>query len=414
MLSGKKIALGVTGSIAAYKAAFLVRLLTKAGATVRVITTTAARDFVGNLTFSTLSGNDVVSDFSNESGSWNNHVELGLWADCLVVAPATANTIAKMANGLCDNLLLATYLSAKCTVVVAPAMDLDMWKHPTTQNNIEKLKSFGNEVISVESGELASGLVGEGRMAEPENIVEFLENLFNEKKNVDSHQVLIGKTALVTAGPTREFLDPVRFLTNPSSGKMGVAIAQTLADLGVDVQLICTNQVSVPNHPNIHCTEISTAREMHEACTRHFPKCDIAIMAAAVADLTPVEVSGTKMKKDAFDVSQEDDLTVLIPFKKTKDILAKLGKLKTEKQILVGFALETDNAEANGLKKLRSKNCDLLVLNSLADNGAGFQHDTNKVSIINRAEKISTFDLKPKTDVAHDIVNEIIKELNAR
>ena len=413
MLTGKKIVLGITGSIAAYKAAYLIRLLRKARAEIKVVATPAAGDFVSSLTFSTLSCNEVHSEFADSKGNWDNHVALAEWADLFIVAPATANTLAKMANGLCDNLLLAVYLSSKSEVVLSPAMDLDMWKHPSTQRNIETLKKDGCQIIDVGFGELASGLVGEGRMAEPESILTWVENFFsNKKKSPERRRPLNGKTALVTAGPTRESLDPARFLSNPSTGKMGIAIAETLAELGAEVVLVKGPTPLKANHHSIDELTVTSAAEMHEVCMTQFPKSDIAVMAAAVADLTPARFSDKKLKKEAFGNSEAASENISIQFKKTKDILSGLGKLKTPEQVLVGFALETNDALENAKRKLKTKNCDLIILNSLNDEGAGFQHDTNKISILNRAEKITTFDLKSKKQVASDIVNEIINLLH--
>ena len=399
MLGGKKIVIGVTGSIAAYKTAILTRLLVKAGAEVKVIMTSSAHDFITPLTLATLSKNPVLTEFSqSKNGVWNNHVELGLWADALLIAPASANTIGKMANGLCDNLLLATYLSARCPVFLAPAMDLDMLQHPATKANLQKLVSFGNTIIDPAFGELASGLVGNGRMAEPEEIVSFLENHFNSS----SH--LKGKTAMVTAGPTYEAIDPVRFIGNHSTGKMGFAIAEELANQGATVTLITgpTNQYT--NHPGVTVTKVTSADEMYKASQTLFPKTDIAVLAAAVADYKPTTVADQKIKK------KDENLTLELT--KTTDIAASLGKLKHNGQIIVGFALETEQEQTNALKKLESKNFDLIVLNSLNDNGAGFGHDTNKITIIDRKHKSTAFELKDKKKVAHDIVNAIIENIH--
>lgn len=391
-LQGKKILLGITGSIAAYKAASLVRLLLKAGAEVQVLMTTAATEFITPLTIATLSKKPVYSDIQSES-SWNNHVELGLWADVMIIAPLTATTLAKMANGFCDNILTASYLSAKCPVLVAPAMDLDMWIHPATQGNIEKIKSFGNHIIPVGHGELASGLVGAGRMAEPEDIIEHLAKFLTEKKE------LAGKRAIVTAGPTYEPIDPVRFIGNRSSGKMGIAIAEALAAKGAEVELILGPTHLSTNISGIKTTKVETAQDMFEAATKSFSKCSIAVLAAAVADYRPEKAANQKIKK------KEGGLN--IPLARTQDIAATLGKKKKKGQFIVGFALETNNELANAKGKLVKKNFDLIVLNSLQDKGAGFRHDTNKVSIIS-AEEVKDFPLKSKKEVAEDIVKEII------
>lgn len=400
MLQGKKIVLGITGSIAAYKAAVLTRLLVKAGAEVKVVMTSASKEFITPLTLSTLSKNPVLSEFvKDESGQWNNHVELGLWADIVLIAPASANTIAKMANGLCDNLLLATYLSARCPVFLAPAMDLDMLAHPSTHANLNKINSFGNHLIAPAFGELASGLTGTGRMAEPEEIVQHLESFFSNQ------QKLKGKTVLVTAGPTHEAIDPVRFIGNHSSGKMGFAIAESLANLGAQVNIITgpTNQHTL--HPRISVKKVMSAEDMYNACADLFPKTDITVLAAAVADYKPAVVADQKIKKK--------DEVLTLELTKTRDIAASLGKLKHNGQIIVGFALETENEQANALKKLESKNFDLIVLNSLNDTGAGFGHDTNKITIIDRQQKVKSFDLKNKKEVANDIVSAIIEKIHA-
>lgn len=395
MLSNKNIILGVCGSIAAYKSATLVRLLIKAGANVKVILTADASNFITPLTLSTLSKNPVYTQyFEAETGVWSNHVELGLWADYMIIAPTSANTIGKMANGLCDNLLSAVYLSAKCPVYFAPAMDLDMWKHESTQENIARLKSFKNILISPNSGELASGLVGEGRMAEPEEIVDFLI------KDIKKGLPLLGKKAMVTAGPTYEAIDPVRFIGNHSSGKMGFAIAEEFYKLGADVTLI-TGPTAEKTEVKLNRIDVTSAADMLKACTNHFINADITIMSAAVADYTPIIVEDQKIKK------KED--TFNIELKKTVDILASLGKQKTKEQILVGFALETNQEEMYAKDKLEKKNLDLIVLNSLNDKGAGFKTDTNKITIFNkRLEKIS-FTVKSKKDVAKDICEEVLK-----
>jgi phosphopantothenoylcysteine decarboxylase/phosphopantothenate--cysteine ligase len=398
MLTGKKIILGVTGSIAAYKSALLTRLLVKAGAEVRVVMTPSAHDFITPLTLSTLSKNPVLTTFQKDtSGQWNNHVDLGLWADAMIIAPASANTLAKMANGLCDNLLLAVYLSARCPVFLAPAMDLDMLQHPATKKNIETLNKFGNILIDAEFGELASGLTGTGRMAEPENITRFLTGQLAAAKR------LSGKSVLVTAGPTFEALDPVRFIGNHSSGKMGFAIAEALAEQGASVQLVTGPTSQHTNHRGIVVKKVTSADEMYAACQEIFPGSDIAVLAAAVADYKPVVKAEQKIKKTGESMTLE--LT------KTPDIAASLGKLKHNGQIIVGFALETENETANALKKLESKNLDLIVLNSLNDKGAGFGHDTNKISIINKKQEVTTFEMKDKKAVAGDIVSAIVQNL---
>lgn len=399
MLTGKKIVLGVTGSIAAYKSAVLTRLLVKAGAEVKVIMTESAHDFITPLTLSTLSKNPVLSNFAkDDTGQWNNHVELGLWADLMLIAPASANTMAKMANGICDNLLLAVYLSARCPVLLAPAMDLDMLQHPATQENLRKLKQFGNHLIDPAYGELASGLIGNGRMAEPEEIVGHLETHFSSKKK------LTGKTVLVTAGPTYEAIDPVRFIGNHSSGKMGFAIAEELANQGAMVTLVAGPTQQHTNHPGIRVKPVVSAEEMFGACKDLFPTTDITVLAAAVADYKPLERAEQKIKK------KEETLELTLT--KTQDIAASLGKLKHNGQVIVGFALETENEQSNALKKLEAKNFDLIVLNSLNDKGAGFGYDTNKITIINRQNKSVSYDLKNKKDVARDIVQAIVETLH--
>lgn len=395
MLKGKKILLGVTGSIAAYKAATLLRLLVKQGAEVKVIMSDGAQDFITPLTLSTLSKNPVYHQFVlNNQGEWTNHVDLALWADCLLIAPATANTIAKMAHGICDNLLLATYLSAKCITFIAPAMDLDMYAHGSTQNNLNTLKSYGNIVLPVANGELASGLIGAGRMIEPEEICSFLQ------AHLVTTQSLKNKKVLVTAGPTYESIDPVRFIGNHSSGKMGFAIAEEFARHGADVTLISGPTDLNSINPNIKRIDVTSANEMFEKTVKAFTKSDIAVMSAAVADYTPEKVSITKIKKSG------DELHLKL--KKTKDILAELGKHKTKKQILVGFALETNNEVANAKQKLQKKNLDFIVLNSLRSKGAGFGFDTNKITIIDKAGVQTDYKLKSKTEVAHDIVQKVI------
>ncbi len=406
VLNGKNILLGVTGGIAAYKAAFLVRLLVKKGANVKVVMTSSAKEFVTPLTLSTLSKNEVFSSFTNEENDsdshrelqWNNHVEMALWADLFLVAPATANTLSKMANGTSDNLLLACYLSAKCPVYYAPAMDLDMYAHPTTAVTFEKLNSFGNIQIPAAFGELASGLVGQGRMAEPEEIVSFLENDILKKLP------LRGKKFLITAGPTYEAIDPVRFIGNHSSGKMGYAIAETAAQLGAEVVLISGPTALKLENDFVKIIHVTSAEEMYKAAHEYFGKIDVAILSAAVADYRPSEVASEKIKK------KDTELTLRLS--KTKDILASLGEIK-KNQFLVGFALETENEEENAKLKLKKKNLDLIVLNSLRDKGAGFQTDTNKITLIGKDNKTLPFPVKPKKEVAKDILEYIIEQTNA-
>ena len=394
MLQGKKILLGVTGSIAAYKALLLVRLLIKEGAAVRVIQTPASRDFVTPLSLATLSKNPVLSDlFAGDT--WANHVELGRWADVFVIAPLSCNTLAKMANGLCDNLLLATYLSAVCPVLAAPAMDEDMWRHPATQDNLQRIKGFGNQVIPVEKGELASGLFGDGRMAEPETIIESIRSVLLERKGE-----LAGRKALVTAGPTFEAIDPVRFIGNHSSGKMGIAVAQELASRGAQVHLILGPSTQPVEGKGITLHRVTSAEEMHRAALEAFDGTDIAVLAAAVADYKPAAKAPEKIKKK--------DETLVLELVKTKDILRTLGGLKKPGQTLVGFALETTDGRSYALDKLRSKNADWIVLNTLSDNGAGFGVDTNKITIFGKDGSELAFEKKPKQQVAKDIVDTII------
>jgi phosphopantothenoylcysteine decarboxylase/phosphopantothenate--cysteine ligase len=395
MLQNKKIILAVSGSIAAYKSALLTRLLIKNGAEVKVIMTSSASDFISPLSLSTLSKNPVVSSVSSEEG-WNNHVELGLWADAMIVAPATANSLAGMASGLCNNMLLAVYLSARCPVFFAPAMDLDMWAHPATQLNVQKLISYGNILIDVADGELASGLSGKGRMAEPEEIVSVLEKYFEKAK----HQPLLGKTVLISSGPTVEPIDPVRFISNHSSGKMGKAIAETMAEAGAEVNFVSGPVNSYPAHANIKVIKVKTAAEMYEASKKHFEAADITILTAAVADYTPALVADEKIKK-------KGDEGMIIDLIKTVDIAAALGKEKKAGQMLIGFALETENLLENAKKKLESKNLDFIVLNSPKDEGSAFGHDTNKISIIDRGGKAEHFGLKSKKEAAVDILNKI-------
>ena len=401
VLSGKKILLGISGGIAAYKTASLVRLLIKAGAQVQVIMTPASKDFVTPLTLSTLSKNPVFSEFYNQedtNAQWNNHVELALWADIMLIAPATANTLSKMANGTCDNLLIATYLSSKCVVYFAPAMDLDMYKHQSTLNSLEKLKLFGNIIIPAESGELASGLQGEGRMAEPENIVAFLET------DIEKKLPLGGKKILITAGPTYESIDPVRFIGNHSSGKMGYDIANCAANMGAEVVLVSGPTHLKVENTSIKVVKVTSAEEMYNACNQYFNDIDVAISAAAVADYKPKNVASQKIKKS--------EAQFTIELEKTKDILASLGE-KKKNQFLIGFALETENEIENAILKIKKKNLDLIVLNSLQDKGAGFGKSTNKVTFIDKNFNIEAMELKPKEDVAIDIINKIKAHYNA-
>lgn len=393
MFKGKKILLGITGSIAAYKAAVLVRLLVKSGAEVKVIMTSSARDFISPLTLSTLSKSPVLTDLVNND-SWANHVMLGRWADVMLIAPLSCNTLAKMATGICDNLLMAVYLSATCKVVVAPAMDEDMWLHTATKNNLQKISSYGNYIIPVESGELASGLSGEGRMAEPDTIANWLNDFLS------TDQPLKGKRVMVTAGPTYEQIDPVRFIGNHSSGKMGIAIARELQHRGAEVTLI-VGPTSLEMPPQIAVTRVKTASEMFDACVAVYHSMDIAVMSAAVADYTPVKTEKEKIKKSG-DV-------ITIELTKTKDILKHLGEIKKPHQLLVGFALETNNEEDYAKKKLIEKNADMIILNSLNDTGAGFGYDTNKITIIDKAGNPHYFETKSKEAVAKDIVNTIIR-----
>jgi phosphopantothenoylcysteine decarboxylase/phosphopantothenate--cysteine ligase len=401
MLQGKKFILGISGGIAAYKCAALTRLLVKEGAEVQVIMTRLAKQFITPLTMATLSKRPILVEFFNpENGDWNSHVDTGLWADAMIVAPATANTMGKMANGVADNLLITTYLSARCPVFVAPTMDLDMFQHPSTQRNMDTLRSYGNHLIEPNSGELASGLVGKGRMAEPEEIVTALKTFFAQSGKMD----LAGKKVLVSAGPTHEKIDPVRFIGNYSSGKMGYAIAEELANRGADVTLVSgPTHLSVKHH-NIRLINVVSAQDMFEACSQVFETADAAIMSAAVADYTPAFKADEKIKRTA------DNM--VIDLKATTDVAAALGQKKTGRQVLVGFALETQDALDNARKKLVNKNLDFIVLNSLADEGAGFNSDTNKITIIGKDNKTQEFALKSKTDVARDIVDELVASLS--
>ena len=398
MLSGKKILIGITGSIAAYKSALIVRELIKAGAEVRVIMSPSSKEFISPLTLSTLSKNPVFHSFvKNDSGEWNNHVDLGMWADLFLIAPCTANTMAKMATGMCDNLLLATYLSAKCQVMIAPAMDLDMYQHPATLHNFDLLKQHGIRIIDANHGELASGLEGKGRMAEPNELVDHIISFFSKKK------ALTGKKVMVTAGPTQEPIDPVRYISNHSSGKMGYSIADILTQQGCDVTLI-TGPTTIAKPLVYKIIEVQTAEEMYQACMVDFETYDIAVLSAAVADYSPSAVSDEKIKKE----NGPSHLSI----EETKDIAKSLGKLKRKDQFIVGFALETTDSDNNAIKKLKAKNFDLIVLNSLSEKGAGFGYDTNKITIFGKGNNRIDFELKSKREVAKDIVSEIIKHQN--
>jgi phosphopantothenoylcysteine decarboxylase/phosphopantothenate--cysteine ligase len=398
MFKGKKILLGITGSIAAYKSLLLIRSLVKEDAEVKVVMTSAAKDFVTPLSLETLSRNPVMVDLYTES-SWSNHVMLGRWADLMLIAPLSCNTLAKMASGTCDNMLMATWLSATCPVVVAPAMDEDMWHHSATRTNLQKLEQMGIDVIPVDRGELASGLTGDGRMAEPDNILSYIKARYFGKRDLE------GKKALVTAGPTYEPIDPVRYITNHSSGKMGIAISRELADRGARVHLVLGPTGISVNRQDITVERVQTAAEMFDACMKQFPESDIAVMAAAVADYSPVIAAGQKIKKDAEVFSLE--------LGKTQDILKTLGEKKLNGQVVVGFALETENEKEYAKGKLKNKNADLIVLNSLNDEGAGFGHDTNKITIFARTGEEQVFEKKPKQQVAKDIVDSIVKLLHA-
>ena len=400
MLKGKHIILGITGGIAAYKAVSLLRLFVKAGADVQVVITPAGKEFITPVTLSALSGHPVISEFfTANTGSWNSHVDLGLWADAVVIAPATASTIAKMANGVADNMLVTTYLSAKAPVFIAPAMDLDMFAHPSTQHNLDLLRSYGNHIIEPASGELASHLIGKGRMEEPEQIFKVVAEFLTHRKDLE------GKKVMITAGPTYEKIDPVRFIGNYSSGKMGYALAEECAERGADVLLI-SGPVSIKaHHPSIKVVAVESAQQMHDAALSAFPDFDAAIMCAAVADYAPVVVAEKKIKRE------KDEIPV-IELKKNPDIAAALGRIKKPGQMLVGFALETDNEMANAQSKLERKNLDMIVLNSLADKQAGFGVDTNKVTIIEKDGSVHTYEVKPKKEVAADIVDLITSRQN--
>lgn len=400
MLTGKKILIGITGSIAAYKIPLLVRLLKKEGAEVQVVMTDAAKDFVTPLTLSTLSGLPVLSKgFDPETGKWNSHVELGLWADLFVIAPASANSIAKMAAGIADNYLLTVCLSAKCPIMFAPAMDLDMYKHQATQDNIRTLINRGYRFIAPSSGELASGLCGEGRMEEPQEIFNRIKEFFQKK------QRFAGKKVLVTAGPTYEAIDPVRFIGNHSSGLMGIEVARAFADQGAEVTLVLGPSAIRPERANIQVVPVTSAKEMFDATTAAFKRADIAVLSAAVADFRPEVTANQKIKKDP----NSDEM--ILKLVKTDDILKTLGQNKTDKQMLVGFALETENGIENAKKKLHTKNIDMIVLNIMNEAGVGFKTKTNKVSIITKDDKVIDFELKPKNEVANDILNVVYQSL---
>ena len=397
MLEGKNILVGVTASIAAYKAAIFVRLLVKAGANVRVVMTSSAKEFITPLTLATLSKQPVLSSFTDgDQGEWNNHVELGLWADAMIIAPASANTIGKMANGICDNLLLATYLSARCPVFVAPTMDLDMYQHPSVRSAIDRLASFGNHIIDAEDGELASGLSGVGRLAEPKHLMEALDQFFNSKKK------LKGKRVLITAGPTYEAIDPVRFIGNHSTGKMGYALAEAARNEGAEVTLVSGPSFLTPPQ-GVLFQRVTSGQEMYAAAKNFYEKADIAIFAAAVADYTPKDVAEQKIKKAGEHLNIE-----LVP---SVDIALGLGQLKQKHQLHVGFALETENEIAHAQAKIKKKNFDMIVLNSLKNVGAGFGHETNKITIIDKANNLNEFELKSKKEVAQDIIDAICEKL---
>lgn len=398
MLENKKIVLGITGGIAAYKACNLARLLIKKGAEVQVVMTPSAKEFITPLTLSTLTHKPVVSEFfDRRDGRWHSHVDLGLWADAMIIAPATASSIGKMANGIADNMLITTYLSMKAPVFVAPAMDLDMYAHPSTQQNIQRLVSYGNHIIEPGTGFLASKLEGKGRMEEPEKIVEVLEKHFSKQ------QSLTGKSVLITAGPTYEKIDPVRFVGNYSSGKMGYALAEACAKQGAEVTLVSGPVMLQTKHPAIRRIDVESAQEMYSAATTHFPQADIAILSAAVADFTPETTADKKIKRKG------DEL--VLNLRPTQDIAAALGAIKNDNQLLVGFALETDNEVQNAQDKMKRKNFDFIVLNSLQDKGAGFRVDTNKITIIDRQQGTTAYETKSKQEVAEDIVEYIVSKL---
>ena len=398
ILDGKNILICISGGIAAYKINFLIRDLIKKGAEVQILTTPSAENFVSKLTLSTLSKNPVFSDFYSENGTWNNHVEFALWADLILIAPCTANTLAKMIHGICDNLVIATYMSAKCPVFIVPAMDLDMYQHPSTQQNLEIAEDFGHFIIPAETGELASGLVGQGRMAEPETITKKIEEFFSKATH---EKTLLGKTVLITAGPTYEAIDPVRFIGNHSSGKMGFSIAEEAANRGAKVILISGPSSEKTHHQNIEIHRVTSAKEMFEEVFKHYENADIAIASAAVADYAPKEIAKEKIKKN--------DESLTIELVKNPDILKTMGERKSH-QFLVGFALETQNEEENATGKLKKKNLDMIVLNSLRDEGAGFKNDTNKIKIFTKTES-QEFHLKSKNEVANDILNFVEEQI---
>ncbi|MBG0861212.1 MAG: bifunctional phosphopantothenoylcysteine decarboxylase/phosphopantothenate--cysteine ligase CoaBC [Bacteroidales bacterium] len=398
MLKDKNILVGVTGGIAAFKTATIIRLLVREGADVKVIMTEHAKEFITPLSLATLSKNPVLTEFYNpENGEWHSHVDLGLWAHLFLIAPATANTIAKMANGIADNLLLTTYLSARCPVFVAPSMDMDMLNHPATVINIETLKAFGNTVLEPSSGELASGLTGKGRMAEPEDIVARVKSYFQKKK---SYKPLKGKHILVNAGPTREPIDPVRFISNYSSGKMGIALADAAAGYGAEVELVLGPVNILPKNRAVKVIDVTTAESMASECISRFPFCDIAILSAAVADYAPSQTTERKIKVKGKEI--------ILKLRPTTDIARAIGKLKKKTQFTAGFALETDNEIKNATGKLKQKNFDIIILNSLKDHGAGFEHDTNKITIIDKNNNIDKFELKSKEEAARDILDKIV------
>lgn len=398
-MKGKKIVLGITGSIAAYKACSLIRLFIKAGAEVQVVITPAGKEFITPVTLSTLTSKPVISEFfSNRDGSWNSHVELGLWADAMVIAPCTASTLGKMANGIADNMLITTYLSMKAPVFIAPAMDLDMYRHPATQANMQTLRAFGNHIIEAASGELASHLVGKGRMEEPETIFKTIDEFFKAQEVAKHPNDLTGRRVLITAGPTYEKIDAVRFIGNFSTGKMGFALAEECARRGAEVELIAGPVALQAHHPNIHRTDVTSASDMYKVATTRFSQCDTAILCAAVADFTPASVAEQKIKREGSGGLHLD----LVP---THDIAKELGKCKREGQKLIGFALETNDEESHALDKLKRKNLDFIVLNSLRTPGAGFAYDTNQVTLLFANGQKKAFELKSKTEVAADIVD---------